>query len=192
MRSLTLPLFYAEDATGSHKVELVEFIVDPDDDTKQFRYTTAYKDLEYSGENYLAAGNLLAISGIKDTITAKTSSVSVSLNALDTGVISFLGENQIIGTAVNIRRGWLNSFTKALATSYSLWEGIVSDFEYSVPLEGSVNIQLNCTSTLDAILRLETGRFTSQESFRQHNANDASMEFIPALVDQEFAFGKEN
>ena len=56
----------------------------------------------------------------------------------------------------------------------------------------TIAIIVSCKSLLATMLSRTSGRNTSPQGFKEFDANDKSMEFVPSLVTFNPMFGKED
>ena len=196
----------AQTYEGSYRVDFAKLdLVDTDGNPDPLRLSTLFKDIELHGDGlYTGAGMLLDISELSESLEAKQNSIVITLNGIDEpGIIGTLTDTAVIGSQITLRRGYFNEATGGLVhaagdindNTFIIWKGLVNDYATtyggSLGQENNVVISVTAKNLLVSILESKSGRFTSPQSFAQHNSSDKSMEFVPSLVSFNPRFGRE-
>lgn len=196
MRTLNPSNLTAAQTPGSNiRVDFAEMIISS---TDSLRLSTHYTDLTFDSNTYVAAGHLLVISQISDTVDVKQNSINVSLSGLDQTIIGQIAgaDVRFLGSPITLYRGYVSGTTGALvADPFVVWRGIVNDYSTAyggnIGQENTVIINVACKNEVVAIVETNTGRYTSQASFQDFNSTDRSMEFVPTLTDFNPRFGAD-
>ena len=180
--------------TKTYPIQLIKFQVTSNNADSLF-LNTGYTNITYNNDTYLPGSNVLSLSPVEETKDVKTNAITIRLNGIPNTIIAALENVNAIGGIVTIYQAFWNEDAGAIEGQvYQKWQGIINS--HSVDEEntksGNVNISVECKNIVGAILNTKSGRFTSDAAFKEHSANDASMEFVAAMVDFNPRFGAEN
>jgi len=180
--------------TKTYPIQLIKFQVTSNNADSLF-LNTGYTNITYNNDTYIPGSNILSLSPVEETKDVKTNAITIRLNGIPNTIIAALENVNAIGGIVTIYQAFWNENAGAIEGQvYQKWQGIINS--HSVDEEntksGNVNISVECKNIVGAILNTKSGRFTSDTSFKEHNTNDASMEFVAAMVDFNPRFGAED
>ena len=181
-------------STKTYPIQLIKFQVTSNNADSLF-LNTGYTNITYNNDTYLPGSNVLSLSPVEETKDVKTNAITIRLNGIPNTIIAALENVNAIGGIVTIYQAFWNENAGAIEGQvYQKWQGIINS--HSVDEEntqsGNVNISVECKNIVGAILNTSSGRFTSDASFKEHNNNDASMEFVASMVDFNPRFGAED
>ena len=180
--------------TKTYPIQLIKFQVTSDNADSLF-LNTGYTNITYNNDTYIPGSNILSLSPVEETKDVKTNAITIRLNGIPNTIIAALENVNAIGGIVTIYQAfWNEDAGEIQGQVYQKWQGIINS--HSVDEEntksGNVNISVECKNIVGAILNTSSGRFTSDASFKEHNNNDASMEFVASMVDFNPRFGAED
>ena len=180
--------------TKTYPIQLIKFQVTSNNADSLF-LNTGYTNITYNNDTYLPGSNVISLSPVEETKDVKTNAITIRLNGIPNTIIAALENVNAIGGIVTIYQAFWNEDAGAIEGQvYQKWQGIINS--HSVDEEntksGNVNISVECKNIVGAILNTKSGRFTSDASFKEHNNNDASMEFVASMVDFNPRFGAED
>ena len=157
-----------------------------------------YKSIIHGGNTYLPNGNLIAIDGIQNSIEANEDSIEVSLSAIDTAFRRDVLDADAVGGEVEIYRGLINETTgDVLGTPSTSFTGTIfsvaiieeaPDRPQATIEKGSFTAVAEVRSSLYRLSETP-GRFTNDESNKQVDSTDDSMEFVASLNGLNVRFG---
>ena len=180
--------------TKTYPIQLIKFQVTSNNADSLF-LNTGYTNITYNNDTYIPGSNILSLSPVEETKDVKTNAITIRLNGIPNTIIAALENVNAIGGIVTIYQAfWNEDAGEIQGQVYQKWQGIINS--HSVDEEntksGNVNISVECKNIVGAILNTSSGRFTSDASFKEHNNNDASMEFVASMVDFNPRFGAED
>jgi len=181
-------------STKTYPIQLIKFQVTSNNADSLF-LNTGYTNITYNNDTYIPGSNILSLSPVEETKDVKTNAITIRLNGIPNTIIAALENVNAIGGIVTIYQAfWNEDAGEIQGQVYQKWQGIINS--HSVDEEntksGNVNISVECKNIVGAILNTSSGRFTSDASFKEHNNNDASMEFVASMVDFNPRFGAED
>ena len=194
----------AQQLTGTYLVDFAEMIIDSDSEDFQLRFSTLYRNVSFetfdgTDQTFTAAGHLLSIGSLSESLDAKQNSIDVTLSGLDPFVVQHITSSDppFLGSPVNLYRGfWSEEEGRLIGKPYVLWRGVANDYAtgYAGDLgqNNEVQVVVSCKNLLVSILDSVNGRYTSVPSFQQENPNDQSMSFVASLTSFNPQFGKED
>lgn len=178
----------------TYPIQLIKFQVTSNNNDSLF-LNTGYTNITYNNDTYIPGSNIIGLSPVEETKDVKSNSVTIQLNGLPNTIIASLENVNAIGGIVTIYQAFWNEESNSIQGQvYQKWQGVINS--HSVDEEntetGNVNISVECKNIVGAILDTKSGRFTSDSSFKQHTANDASMEFVASMINFNPRFGAED
>ncbi len=164
-----------------------------------YRISDHYTNLTIGTDTYLPNGNLLSIDAITNDVETKNDSIEVGLSGIDSVFRKDVLAADSIGGTVSIYRGLINSTTGGfVAAPIKVYEGfiysigIVEDVPESLPTavfgQSTFTIAAEIRSTTFR-LQESPGRFTNDESQKQVDNTDKSMEYVAQLNGVNIRFG---
>jgi len=151
---------------------------------------TTYTDLIIGGNTYIGSGNILNISPITETSDTKASGVNISLNGLDSSLLSAGLTEDTQGMVVEIYFGLLTTSNNAdtiVDTPYEIFSGFID----SMVIQEDGNDSKLKFSVENKLITLEIPtdrRYTDQD---QQNlfSGDKGCNFVTSLQDKSVAWG---
>lgn len=154
------------------------------------RLTDAGYDMTYSGNTFLANGQLLDVDDIKETSDLRVNEIGITLTAVTQSLLAILLQNSQIGREVTISRAYIDDTTgQPINNPIPLTTSQISGFAVSTSSQGESSLQLKIASEF-ADWERTTGRRTTEASQQKIYPNDRGMEFA-TQVQQEQQWGGE-
>lgn len=155
-------------------------------DSGDLRLWTGYGDITVDSETYTGGGQVLNISQIEETVEVAARGISMSLNGVDSSLISLaLSENYQTRSA-KVYLGVLSSGA-VLASPYQLFDGRMDVLTIDDTGE-TATITMTAESRLIDLERPRLRRYTSEDQKLRH-PNDTGLDFVAALQEKEIAWG---
>lgn len=161
-------------------------------------FSDYYKALTFSGINYQALGQLVAITNTTSSLRASPEELTITISGIPEGRISEILSNKIKGSRVEVLRAFFDPTTGDLlnitGNPAGKFKGIISNFSINDDLAeggdtGTITIVLSATSVIELLNNKVTGRRTNPLDHKQFYPNDQSMDRVPALAKSNFNFG---
>lgn len=170
--------------------------------------SNSYGPITYNGDTYQALGHFLGLDSIQDDIRTTNNQISISLSGIPvdateaglpgyTSYIAFILDQKIKGSQVQVYRAFYDPDNLSLLTdSVSLrFSGYISNYNITdgVDLEGKVNnrtVVIQCSSVNGILERRIAGRRTNRADQRSLYPTDISMDFVAAISNTSFNFGR--
>jgi len=151
---------------------------------------TTYANLVISGETYLGSGNIIQISPITETADTRATGIEISLNGLDTSIVSAGLNEDAQGMVVELYFGVMTTTANADAivdTPYQIFSGFIDSMVLSETGETSrlVFAVENKLVTLEIPV---DRRYTDQDQ-QELFTGDKGCEFVTSLQDKSVAWG---
>mgnify|MGYP003108963557 FL=1 len=89
---------------------------------------TTYADLVINSDTYLGSGNILAISPVNETADTRATGITITLNGLDTSILSAGLNEDVQGMIVELYFGVLTTTSNQdviVDTPYRIFEGFI-------------------------------------------------------------------
>ena len=167
------------------QVHLIQFTIGSD----IYYRTTAYFDLTYDGNTYIADATLLKIPAITEANKISTSNVTFNIEGASQTFISLLLNNEHIHRPVKIIRGYLTDVGVLIDNPYTIFLGYISGYAITdSETSSTISIQV---SNHWANFEMKRGRRTNDNSQQLIFSGDKFFEFSNSMmVDVEW--GKVN
>ena len=152
--------------------------------------TDAQVNISYNSNTYLAAGGALSISEVTEEDTLKIESITITLSALDTAVVSYFLDNDYIDKQVIVRKAVLGNDNQIIGDPILVFDGrldqptITEDFT-----SGTAVIQVKASSHW-ADFEKANGRHTNDAEQKQLFPGDTFFEKA-AVVNKDVKWGRE-
>lgn len=171
-------------------------IVIPGYDTLTF--SDYHQDYTIDSVNYTGLGQLLGVTDTATNLRASPQEVTITISGIPNSNISDILDNKIKGSEVEIYRGFFDVDTGALLSIANnptgKFKGVVTNFEISEDIEefeseGTIQLNLICTSFIEILNNKVTGRRTNPTDQKALYSTDVSMDRVPGLAKSNFNFG---
>jgi len=152
--------------------------------------TDAQVDISFGGNNYLAAGGALQISEVTEEDTLKIESITITLSALDTSVVSYFLDNDYMDKQVIVRKAVIGDDHQIIGDPILVFDGrldqptITEDFNSSTAV-----IQVKASSHW-ADFDKSNGRHTNDAEQKQLFPGDTFFEKA-SVVNKDVKWGRE-
>jgi hypothetical protein len=161
-------------------------------------FSDFYKAYTFSGTNYQALGQLVAVTETTSNLRAAPEELSITIAGIPVTRITEILDNKIKGSRIEVLRAFFSTTTGELlninGNPTGKFKGIISNYIINDDLDegdatGTISIVLTASSLVDQLNNKITGRRTNPLSHREFYPNDASMDRVPALAKSNFNFG---
>jgi len=168
--------------------------------TSVYTFSSAYQYQTIDGTTYTPLGGLLAVGVQQRDIRATSADTSISLSGIDgNNIYAVLDTNgKIRGSKVEITRGFYGgdgnvANNYVLTSSAHRFTGIVTSYnitEERQDQDDNYTVTLNASSFKAVLENRIAGRKTNENSWKEFNSNDSSMDNVYSLSGYNFDFGK--
>ena len=169
----------------NHPVHLIEIHLD-----SGVTYgNDGYKDISWSGNDYLALGSFIGYSDIEEAAEVIVSSITLSLSGVDQAWISTLLSEDYIDRTIKIYTAFLDTSQTLVVDPVLVFEGRMDQPVISEdPAAGSAMIAVSATNAWVDFTR-KTGRHTNHEEQNIFFSGDDGFEFASEIV-KDVIWGK--
>jgi hypothetical protein len=163
-----------------------------------YKFSDWNATVSIAGESYTGVGSLLGISASQSELRASNGSVTVSLSGIPNTSIDEILNNNIKGSAIEIRRGIIDAATGVLlaiaGNPVGRFFGVVTNYsvqeEYEVDARtASSTVILDCASRVEVLQNKIAGRRTNPQDQKIYFPSDLSMDRVPSLMKSIIDFG---
>lgn len=168
--------------------------------TTVYTFSSAYQYQTIDSTTYTPLGGLLAVGIQQRDIRATSADTSISLSGIDgNNIYAVLDTNgKIRGSKVEITRGFYGgdgnvANNYVLTSSAHRFTGIVTSYNISEERqdqEDNYTVTLNASSFKAVLENRIAGRKTNENSWKEFNSSDSSMDNVYSLSGYNFDFGK--
>lgn len=153
------------------------------------RIWTGLGDLVWDGNTFTGAGTLIKYEPAVETIDTVAAGARVTLNGLDSSVISKALNTNYQGRDCQIWIGMFDSSKNIVSNPITSFRGILDSDEITDSLS-SPSVTMSLENKLSDQLRSKVYRYTDQDQQTLHpNANDRGLEFVPSLQNAKIQWG---
>ena len=183
------------------KISIAEYRTTPDGTytTQILRFSDNLTDTTIDGEEYLAMGNLMAVTSVNSELRVTGQEVTITVSGIPNTSIGELLYSKIKGSPVKIYRLFSDAVTGVpldiFGNPMGRFQGIVSNLslneEYDVDTRTATNtLVLTCASVVDVLANKINARRTNPTSQNKYFPNDKSMDRVPTIENAYFDFGQ--
>lgn len=104
-------------------------------DQRELLLTDAFYDVTYEGKTYLAAGDFVDISTIKESKEINNIGMNVTLGNVRTEYINLIRTKSFNNADVQIDIGFLNPNTGSVETSFNIFTGVIDSMNINIQYE---------------------------------------------------------
>jgi hypothetical protein len=148
---------------------------------------SGYHDIVFNGAIYVGAGNILAIDKIEETQEVRASSVSFSLNGLNSALISSALQSNYQGRSATMWFAVLDNSQNIISSPYELFTGRMDIISFADNGE-TADFVLKCESNLIDIRKARERRYTPEDQKTQFEG-DKGLDFMPKIQDIDIVWG---
>ena len=153
------------------------------------RFWTGYGDRTFMSETYTGAGDLLSISGIRETSAIIATGVTLQLAGEISALISLALAEDYQQRPITMWLGSLDSSDALIADPFQIFKGKMDTM--SIQTDGAQTV-ISLTSESDMIrLDRPNGRRFNSEDQKRDYPNDLFFDFLPFLADKTLFWGRE-
>jgi len=155
-------------------------------DSGDLRLWTGYGDITVDSETYTGGGQLLDISEIEETVEIAARGITMSLNGVDSSLVSLALTENYQTRSAKVYLGVLSSGA-VVASPYQPFDGRMDVL--SIDDSGdTATITMTAESRLIDLERPRLRRYTSEDQKLRH-PTDTGLDFVAALQEKEIAWG---
>lgn len=159
-------------------------------DTDDIRVWTGIDDLIISSETYIGAGTLLSIGNLEENLELSSSSLNVSLSAMDTTVLNYALSENYQNRNITLFLGYVMGGTNEVAGTLTLFKGRMTNLSVSDTPDGST-VTVQAESRLIDLDRPSNFRYTKESQNFLHSG-DTGFNRVSSLQDKEIVWGKQS
>jgi len=176
-------------ALGNSEVELF-YAVDLDFDSGNMRIWTGFGSKTINSQTYTGTGNLLTIDGLEEAADLSARGTTISLNGLDSTIVTRALAENYQGRLVTIYLG-----VNGVSDVVEVFSGYMDKMTIVDEAE-SATIQLTVESRLITLERPNVRRYTSEShaavrAAKGLSGSDTFFEYVTALQDKQIVWGRE-
>jgi len=165
-------------------------------DTVTYYVTTAWNDVGFNGNTYLATGSLLSLGPMGEDIKANNGDLSITLSGIDQSTIYAVLEATIKGGEVVIYRAFFDDdYTLQASNVVQRYKGIITNYSISEDmniLQGQLTstVTISVASITSLLENRINGQRTHQTDRVRFYPGDFSFLRVQDLNNTAFDFGK--
>lgn len=158
-------------------------------DSGDILFWNGFGEIVYNSDTYLGAGNFLGVSPITESEDVVANGVTVSLNGLNSSVVSAALTEEYQGRPITIFFGALNQADLTLiSTPVVLFKGLLDVMQIDDQAE-TATISVKCESELISLKRPKIRRYTAKDQQLDY-PSDLFFDQVPSLQDAEVTWGR--
>lgn len=159
-------------------------------DTDDIRVWTGIDDLTINSETYTGAGTLLSIGNVEENLELSSSSLNVSLSAMDNTVLTYALSENYQNRNISLFLGYVMGGTNEVAGTITLFKGRMTNLIISDTPDGST-VSVQAESRLVDLDRPSNFRYTKESQNFLHSG-DTGFNRVSSLQDKEIIWGKQS
>jgi len=164
------------------------YLVKMEFDSGNLNLWSGLGNLVYSGETYVGAGDLLAISSIKESEELTANGITVTVSGVKQSLVSIARDEPYQGRKVTLYLGAFDESADIISSPVILFSGFMDVMTISDSGETST-ITIAAENKLIAFDRASIRRFTAEDQ-RIEYPNDKGFEFVSRIAQQEIIWGR--
>jgi len=155
-------------------------------DGGDLRLWTGYGDITVASETYTGGGQILGISPIEETVEIAARGVNLTLNGIDSSIVSLALTENYQTRSAKIYLGVISSGA-VVADPYLVFDGRMDVMTIEDSGE-TATISMSAESRLIDLERPRLRRYTSDDQKLDH-PSDTGLDFVSGLQEKEIAWG---
>tara|TARA_Y100000356_G_scaffold130176_1_gene132123 strand:- start:310 stop:879 length:570 start_codon:yes stop_codon:yes gene_type:complete len=167
------------------QIHLIQFQIDG----TTFYRTSAYFDITFDSNTYIASADLVNIPSISETSQISTSTVTFNLTSVDQTFLALFLNNNHIHRPVTIFRAYLNDSGALINNPFKIFLGYISGYTVNETTTSST-LMVTCQNHW-ANFEMKRGRRTNDNSQQIQFSGDKFFEFSNSLI-VDLEWGKQN
>lgn len=184
VRTITADMITEYTSSSLRPITLVKF----EFDTADLNLWSGVGELEWSGDTYTGAGNLLNISDIEETEAIVAGSVVFTLSGISSTIISTALSEDYQGRTVTIWKGALDSDRAIVADPVFIFSGNMDVMTISESGQSSI-VTIIAENQLRALTRPSTRKWTDADQ-KIIYPSDRGFEELPQIQDEPLKWGR--
>lgn len=149
---------------------------------------TGFGDITFDSTTFIGSGEVLNISGVSESGAVQANGVTVTLNGLDSSLVSAALQDDYQGRTATIYLGVLTDTGTVVADPYKVFVGRMDTM--SIADDGErATINISCESRLIDLNRNKVRRFTSEDQ-KAEFSGDRGLEFVSSLQEKSIRWGR--
>ena len=149
---------------------------------------TGYGNITFDSTTFVGSGEVLNISEISESGAVQANGITVTLNGLDSSLISAALQDNYQGRAATVYLGTLTSAGAVVADPYKVFIGRMDTM--SIADDGErATIVISCENRLISLNRNKVRRYTSEDQ-KSEFSGDKGLEFVSSLQEKSIRWGR--
>lgn len=181
MREMSTGFQFEIDAAQLSPCLLAKLVLD----TGDINLWTGIGDLNYDGDTYLGAGNLIGITPVKETQNLEANGLRMTLNGIPSSYVSLALQEEYQNREVRLYFGVID--TAGNLDAIEIFGGIVDVMELN-DTGDTASITVSCENELIR-LRDPINRFLTPEDQKSRFPNDKGLDYVPTIQDKQIQWG---
>ena len=149
---------------------------------------TGVGEIDWDGDTYIGAGNLLGVSDIEEVTNIEARGVTFSLSGIPASIRSLALTSDYQDRFLTCFFGTLEADGTLTADPATIYKGRMDVMEIS-DTGSDINITLQTENRLIDMKRVKTRRYTAEDQ-KQEFSGDLGLDFVPQLQDKEIIWGR--
>lgn len=162
---------------------LVKFIFD----SGELNLWSGIGNIDFESSTFTGAGDILGVSRIEETQDLRSTSVTFTLNGLNSALIASALTANYQGRSVKMWFGVLDNSGQLIADPYLLFVGRMDVISFTDNGETS-DFAVKCESNAIDIRKVKVRRYTPEDQKIDY-PNDKGLDFIPKIQDIDIVWG---
>ncbi len=155
-------------------------------DSGAVRLWTGYGDITVASETYTGGGQLLNISPVEETVEVAARGVTLSLNGVDSSLVSIALTENYQTRSAKVYLGFLSSGS-VVSDPYLAFDGRMDVLSIDDSGE-TASLTMTVENRLIDLERARERRYTSDDQKLRH-PTDTGFDFVASLQEKEIAWG---
>jgi len=182
-RDLSVDFIAEITSTGTAPIALMTAHFDSGD----LNLWTGVGDLIHDGITYIGTCGILNISQIQERKQLTANGLTVTLNGLDTQVLTLVENEPFSGRSFEMYLALLDSTGAVVNDPYLMFEGFMDNFKIRDDAK-TITIEVNIENVLISLERPLDTKYTSADQQRDY-PGDTFFDFIPDIQTKEVTWG---
>ena len=145
-------------------------------------------DLTAGGVDYVGAGTLLAVSGIKESTELQANGATVQLSGVTEPLLSKARDEDYQGRVLKVLLGTMNSSNSLISSPFVIFSGFMDTMTITDSGDTST-IKVTVENRLIEFERSRQRRYTAEDQKIDY-PNDKGLEFVTEIAEKEIVWGR--
>jgi hypothetical protein len=160
-------------------------------DTTTYTFSSAYKSETIDSVVYTPLGGLLQVGSQNRDLRVTSGDTIIALSGIGADNIFLVLGTKIRGSEVQVSRGFYND-QGILGNTYNRFRGIITSYGIQEDRSGNddtFSVAVSASSYVNVLGNRVAGRKTNEESWKNFNPTDTSMDRVYSIAGVNFDFG---